>query len=199
MGNDHGLKHWYTKETEEVLRVLGTTPDGLSDAEAGNRLAEYGLNRLPEPKTRSLLLRFLYQFHNILIYVLIAAAIVTAILGHWVDTSIIFGVVLLNAMIGFIQEGKAENALKAIRQMLSSSAIAMRNGRQVTIPAEALVPGDIVSLQSGDKVPADLRLLQVKGLQIQESVLTGESLAVEKHTDPVAGKSVVGDRNCMAY
>ena len=199
MGNDHGLKHWYTKETEEVLRVLGTTPDGLSDAEAGNRLAEYGPNRLPEPKTRSLLLRFLYQFHNILIYVLIAAAIVTAILGHWVDTSIIFGVVLLNAMIGFIQEGKAENALKAIRQMLSSSAIAMRNGRQVTIPAEALVPGDIVSLQSGDKVPADLRLLQVKGLQIQESVLTGESLAVEKHTDPVAGKSVVGDRNCMAY
>ena len=144
-------------------------------------------------------MRFFYQFHNVLIYVLIAASAVTAMLGHWVDASVILGVVLINAVIGFVQEGKAENALRAIRQMLSPNAMVMRDGRQMTIRAEELVPGDIVLLQSGDKVPADLRLFRVKGLQIQESVLTGESMAVEKITDPVAQESVIGDRRCMAY
>ena len=124
---------------------------------------------------------------------------VTAVLGHWVDTGVILAVVLLNALIGFIQEGKAENALKAIQQMLSPHAIVMRHAQQVTIEAEELVPGDIVILQSGDKVPADLRLFQLKGLQIQESVLTGESLAVEKIMDTVEKESVIGDRLCMAY
>ena len=107
--------------------------------------------------------------------------------------------VFLNAVIGFVQEGKAENALRAIRQMLSPGAMVMRDGRQITIRAEELVPGDIVLLQSGDKVPADLRLFRVKGLQIQESILTGESIAVEKITDPVTQESVIGDRLCMAY
>ncbi|TNF95867.1 MAG: cation-transporting P-type ATPase, partial [Gammaproteobacteria bacterium] len=135
----------------------------------------------------------------VLIYVLIAASIITAMLGHWVDASVIFGVVIINAVIGFVQEGKAEDALKAIRQMLSPSAMVIRNGRQMSIRAEELVPGDIVLLQSGDKVPADLRLFRVKGLQIQESVLTGESVAVEKFTNPVEQEAVIGDRLCMAY
>ncbi len=148
---------------------------------------------------RSWLSRFLYQFHNVLIYVLIAAGAVTAILGHWVDASVILGVVVINAVIGFVQEGKAENALRAIRQMLSPNAMVLRDGKKMTIAAQELVPGDVVLLRPGDKVPADLRLFRLKGLQIQEAVLTGESLPVEKITEPVALDSVIGDRRCIAY
>ena len=190
---------WHSQSTKAVFESLEITANGLSKTEATNRLAKYGPNRLPEPKARGPLVRFSYQFHNVLIYVLIAASAVTAMLGHWVDASVILGVVLINAIIGFVQEGKAENALKAIRQMLSSNAMVLRNSKQIKIPAEALVPGDIVLLQSGDKVPADLRLSHVKGLQIQEAVLTGESLAVEKITEPVGQEAVIGDRHCMAY
>ncbi|HEC12685.1 MAG TPA: cation-transporting P-type ATPase [Acidiferrobacteraceae bacterium] len=190
---------WHADSTKTVFEFLETTPNGLSKEEADNRLAKYGPNRLPEPKTRGPLIRFLYQFHNVLIYVLMVASAVTATLGHWVDASVILGVVVLNALIGFVQEGKAENALRAIRQMLSPTAVVSRDGRQTTIQAEELLPGDIVLLQSGDKVPADLRLFRVKGLQIQESALTGESMAVEKITDPVAQEAVIGDRRCMAF
>ena len=190
---------WHNESVKIVFESLETTASGLSKEKVSNRLAKHGPNRLPESKTRGPLLRFFYQFHNVLIYVLIAASAVTAMLGHWVDASVILGVVVLNALIGFVQEGKAENALRAIRQMLSPNAMVMRDGRQTTIRAEDLVPGDIVLLQSGDKVPADLRLFRVKGLQVQEAVLTGESMAVEKVVDPVAQKSVIGDRRCMAY
>ncbi|NOY16353.1 MAG: cation-transporting P-type ATPase [Gammaproteobacteria bacterium] len=190
---------WHSKSIKAVLESLVTDPDGLSTKEVAHRLEKYGPNRLPEPKARGPLVRFFYQFHNVLIYVLIVAGAVTSILGHWVDASVIFGVVILNAVIGFVQEGKAENALRAIRQMLSPTAMVIRDGRKITLRAEELLPGDIVLLQSGDKVPADLRLFRVKGLQIQESVLTGESMAVEKTTDPVAQEVVIGDRRCMAY
>ncbi|MFC1774255.1 cation-transporting P-type ATPase [Pseudomonadota bacterium] len=193
------LDDWHTKNAELVFETLETTPAGISKEEVSNRLAQHGPNRLPEPRVNGPLVRFFYQFHNVLIYVLIAASAITAMLGHWVDASVILGVVLINAVIGFVQEGKAENALRAIRQMLSPNAMVMRDGRKITIRAEELVPGDIVLLQSGDKVPADLRLFHGKGLQIQESVLTGESMAVEKITDPVARESVIGDRYCMAY
>ena len=192
-------ENWHAESANSVLTSLETTPNGLSADDAANRLAEYGPNQLPEAKPHSLLRRFFYQFHNILIYVLIAASAVTAMLGHWVDAGVILGVVLVNAVIGFVQEGKAENALRAIRQMLSPNAMVIREGRQITIQAEALVPGDIVLLQSGDKIPADLRLFRSKGLQIQESVLTGESMAVEKTTDAVAPEALLGDRCCMAY
>ncbi len=191
--------HWHTESTKLIFQKLETTSDGLTSEVVANRLSTYGSNRLPEPKTRSALVRFLYQFHNVLIYVLMTASVVTAILEHWVDASVILSVVVLNALIGFVQEGKAENALRAIRQMLSPNAIVIRDGKQTTITAEELVPGDIVLIQSGDKVPADLRLFQVKGLQIQESVLTGESMAVEKNIDPVAKDAVMGDRYCIAY
>ncbi len=191
--------NWHAESPESALELLTTNLDGLTTAEAENRLAQYGHNRLAEAKTRSLLVRFFYQFHNVLIYVLIAASAVTAMLGHWVDAVVILGVVLMNAAIGFVQEGKAENALRAIRQMLAPTAMVMRDGRQMKVQAEALVPGDIVMLQSGDKVPADLRLLRSKGLQVQESVLTGESMAVEKLVDPVPVQAVIGDRRCMVY
>jgi magnesium-transporting ATPase (P-type) len=192
-------EYWHTENVKTALESLETSTNGLSKEKAGNRLAKHGPNRLPEARARGPLVRFFYQFHNVLIYVLMAASAVTAMLGHWVDASVILGVVLINAVIGFVQEGKAEDALRAIRQMLSPNAMVLRNGRQMTIQAEDLVPGDIVLLQPGDKVPADLRLFQLKGLQIQESVLTGESMAVEKVTDPVAQESVIGDRRCMAY
>lgn len=190
---------WHNENTNTVLASLRVNTKGLSRQEAVQRLAKYGPNKLPESSGRGFLLRFFYQFHNVLIYVLLVASAITAALGHWVDASVIFGVVIINALIGFVQEGKAENALKAIRQMLSPQAMVMREGRQVTIPAEELVPGDIVLLQSGDKVAADLRLIQLKGLQVQESALTGESVAVEKGTEPVSADSVIGDRSCMAF
>lgn len=190
---------WHTKSTDAVFELLVTSADGLSKEEIENRQTKYGPNRLAETKTRGPLLRFLSQFHNVLIYVLIAAAVVTAILQHWVDAGVIFGVVIINAIIGFVQEGKAEDALRAIKQMLSSNAMVKRGGRQITVRAEDLVPGDIVMLQSGDKVPADLRLFRVKGLQVQEAALTGESMAVSKITDAVAEQSVIGDRRCMAF
>jgi len=190
---------WHADSEKAVFESLETTANGLSKEAASNRLARHGPNRLPEPKARHPLLRFFYQFHNVLIYVLMAASGITAMLGYWVDASVILAVVVLNAVIGFVQEGKAENALRAIRQMLSPIAMVLREGRQTTVQAEDLVVGDIVLLQSGDKVPADLRLFRVKSLQIQESVLTGESMAVEKIAEPVAQEAVIGDRRCMAY
>ena len=194
-----GTENWHTKSADAVFERLQTSATGLCKEDIDDRLTKYGPNRLAETKTRGTLLRFLSQFHNVLIYVLIAAAVVTAILQHWVDAGVIFGVVLINAIIGFVQEGKAEDALRAIRQMLSPNAMVVRNGKQVSIRAEQLVPGDVVLLQSGDKVPADLRLFRSKGLQVQEAVLTGESMAVSKITEAVAEQAVIGDRRCMAF
>lgn len=193
------LEAWHGKSADAAVELLHSTPHGISPDEAASRFSEYGPNRLPEAKSRGLFARFLFQFHNVLIYVLISAAIITALLQHWVDAGVILGVVIINAFIGFIQEGKAENALRAIRQMLSTTAMVMRGGRQVSIPAEELVCGDVVLLQSGDKVPADLRLLRSKGLQIQEAALTGESLPVNKSIETVAEQAMVGDRSCMAF
>ena len=190
---------WHALGSDEVMIRLQADQNGLADDEVKRRLAQYGPNRLPEPKSRGPLLRFLFQFHNVLIYVLLVASGVTATLGHWVDTGVILGVVLINAVIGFVQEGKAEDALRAIRRMLSPQAMVLRAGQRITLPAEELVPGDVVQLRSGDKVPADLRLVRVKSLQVQEAVLTGESVAVEKQAAAVADDAVLGDRLCMAY
>jgi len=190
---------WHAVPMPSVLDRLETRIEGLTPEEATARLTQYGPNRLLPPYRRGPLVRFLLQFHNVLIYVLIAASGVTAALAHWVDTAVIVGVVVINAVIGFIQEGKAERALEAIRNMLSLHASVVRGGKKIDIPAETLVPGDIVFLQSGDKVPADLRLFRVKNLQVQEAVLTGESLAVEKSPDPVQEVIELGDRSSMAY
>jgi magnesium-transporting ATPase (P-type) len=190
---------WHALENARVFTALDAGPDGLATDKVNLRLEEYGPNRLPEPKTRGPLVRFVYQFHNVLIYVLLAASGITAMLGHWVDAGVILGVVVVNAVIGFVQEGKAENALKAIRRMLSPQAVVLRDGQRLTLPSDELVPGDVVFLQSGDKVPADLRLFRLKSLQIQEAVLTGESVAVEKCIEPVTDDTELGDRRSMAY
>jgi magnesium-transporting ATPase (P-type) len=171
----------------------------LDEGEARRRLSRYGPNRLTPPQRRGPLLRFLLQFHSVLIYVLLAAGVITALLGEWVNSGVIFGVVVINALIGFVQEGKAEEALAAIRKMLSLEARVVRAGRRRSIPADGLVPGDVVVLQSGDKLPADVRLFEVKSLRVQEAALTGESVAVDKSVAPVAADAALGDRSPMAY
>ncbi|NBC46806.1 MAG: HAD-IC family P-type ATPase [Gammaproteobacteria bacterium] len=194
-----GEPAWHHLSDDEALGRLDSGHDGLSAHEAAQRLSTHGPNRLPEPKTRGPLLRFLAQFHNLLIYVLLVAGLVTALLQHWLDAVVIFGVVLINATIGFVQEGKAEDALKAIRGMLSPHAMVWRDGRLVTVDAAELVPGDLVQLQSGGKVPADLRLLRAKGLQIEEAPLTGESVPVDKGVAALPPETPLADRRCMAY
>jgi magnesium-transporting ATPase (P-type) len=190
---------WHALHIEEAFAAVSGRVEGLSGEEAQRRLARYGPNRLRQPDRRGPVSRFLLQFHNILIYVLLAAAVTTGLLGHWVDTGVIAGVVVINAAIGFIQEGKAEKALAAIRDMLSLQASVLRDGHRVVVAAEAVVPGDVVLLSPGDKVPADLRLFHVRGLQVQEAALTGESLPVEKSIRLFAAETPLGDRAGMAY
>ncbi|GER03470.1 carbonate dehydratase [Iodidimonas nitroreducens] len=190
---------WHILTTKESLDRLETQAGGLSEAEATNRLAKFGPNRLPEGPRQSDFLRFLKQFHHLLIYVLLGSAVLTAALGHWIDTGVILAVVLANALIGFIQEGKAEKAMDAIRHMLAPHATVLRDGERHSIKGDHLVPGDIVLLEAGDKVPADLRLLAAHGMAVQEAILTGESVPVEKHIEPVAENAALGDRSCMAF
>ncbi|MBV9533400.1 MAG: HAD-IC family P-type ATPase, partial [Bradyrhizobium sp.] len=171
----------------------------LDAAEAAKRLLAYGPNRLPEGKKRGPLMRFLSQFNNVLVYVLLGAGFIKLMLNLWVDAAIIFGVVILNALLGFIQEGRAEKALDAIRNMLSAEARTVRGGETRMIAAEQLVPGDIVLLESGDKIPADMRLAEAKNLRTEEAALTGESVPADKNTDAVSDNSTVGDRECMAF
>jgi len=190
---------WHSLSAQQVRNVLVSGDAGLSATEAEERLARCGANRLKPPQSKSAVMRFLLQFHNMLIYILLVSSILTAFLGHWVDSGVILGVVVINAVIGFVQEGKAEKALNAIRRMLSLNAMVLRDGQRIQLAAEQLVPGDIVMLQSGDKVPADLRLLNCKNLRIEEAALTGESEAVEKSLDAVEVATAIGDRRCMAY
>src|SRR5262245_10206361 len=191
---------WHAMPVDEVVQRLHSNPTtGLDGQEASRRLATHGPNRLPEGTRQGPFKRFLLQFNNVLVYVLLAAGFVKLMVGLWLDASIILAVVLVNALLGFIQEGKAEKALDSIRNMLSAEARALRGGETRFIPAEELVPGDVVLLESGDKVPADVRLVDVKNLRAEEAALTGESVPVDKTTDPVAEKATVGDREGMAF
>ncbi len=192
-------EQWHNESSDVVLGKLTSSADGLSYDEAAARLAAHGPNRLPEPKKRGALIRFVLHFHNILIYVLLGSAAITASLGHLTDTLVILAVVVANAAIGFIQEGKAEKAMDAIRRMLALRASVLRDGTRRSVEGESLVPGDIVLLEAGDKVPADLRLIQAHGLQVQEAILTGESVPVDKQTQAVAADAALGDRTCMAF
>jgi len=191
---------WHRLAIDDALQRLDVDPKvGLSSEDVSQRLAKYGPNSLPQSKRRGPLLRFALQFHNPLIYVLLVAGIVTFGLKDYIDAGVIAGVVIINALIGFIQEGKAEKALDAVRAMLASHATVVRNGEHLEIEATELVPGDVVLLESGVKVPADLRLLQVKNLRVNEAALTGESVPVEKDTEAVTDSAAIGDRTCMAY
>lgn len=190
---------WHALEAQQAIDLLHSKHGGLDEPEAVARLQQFGANRLPPAKKRSPLRRLLQQFHNVLLYMMLAASGVTALLEHWVDTGVILAVVLINALIGFIQEGKAEHALEAIRDLLSLHAMVLRDGERREIPAEQLVPGDLVMLASGDKVPADLRLLRVKNFNVEEAALTGESLPVEKTIAHSTVDALLGDRRCMAY
>ncbi len=191
---------WHARPHDAVIDTLAVDPaEGLTGAEAEDRLARHGPNSLPEAPRRGALARFFAQFNNVLIYVLIVAGVVAGALGEWIDSAVIAAVVIINALIGFIQEGKAEQAIDAIRDMLSPEAVVTRHGERKTIAAETLVPGDIVHLKAGDRVAADLRVIDSRSMQVQEAPLTGESAAVEKTTDPVDPDAALGDRASMLY
>src|SRR5262252_9296799 len=191
---------WHAVPADQVISRLKTDlAAGLDANDASQRLAQYGPNRLPEGKQRGPLMRFLAQLNNILVFVLLGAGFVKLMVGLWLDAAVILGVVIINALLGFIQEGKAEKALDSIRNMLSAEARTVRGGKTRMLPAEELVPGDVVLLESGDKVPADLRLAEVKNLRTEEAALTGESVPADKNTDPVSERASVGDRESMVF
>src|SRR4249920_1546016 len=191
---------WHAMTADEVIERLNTNAkNGLDAGEVASRLKKYGSNRLPEGTKRGAFIRFLSQFNNVLVYVLLAAGFTKLMLNLWVDAAIIFGVVILNALLGFVQEGKAEKALDSIRNMLSAEARTVRGGETRLIAAEQLVPGDVVLLESGDKIPADLRLIDAKNLRTEEAALTGESVPADKSTGAVSTNATVGDRECMAF
>ncbi len=192
-------KHWHSLSVDQALEGVGAVRDGLSGEQARKRLEEHGPNRLRPPHRRGPFMRFVAQLHNVLIYVLLVAAVFAVLLRDYLDAGVILGVVFVNTLIGFIQEGKAEKALDAIRDMLSPSATVLRDGKRRTVPAEELVPGDTVLLSAGDKVSADLRLVELRNLQIDEAILTGESVPVAKQIEPVEEDAGIGDRLCMAY
>ncbi|MBB5960449.1 cation-transporting ATPase F [Saccharothrix tamanrassetensis] len=190
----HGLP------VHEVVLIAETDADtGLSGATAGERLATSGPNRLPERRGPGRLRRMLGQFHNPLIYVLLGAAALTAVLGEVVDASVVLGVVLVNAIVGYLQEVRAERALDALEAMVRTEATVIRDGTAVRVTSEELVPGDLVVLEEGDQVPADLRLVRTRELRVDESALTGESQPVAKDPLPVPHDTALADRTNMAY
>ena len=191
---------WHALSQVEVVKRLATNSEnGLDLSDASARLQQYGPNRLPEGRKQGPFTRFFAQFNNILVYVLLAAWFTKLMLSLWIDAGIIFAVVVLNALLGFIQEGKAEKALDSIRNMLSPEARTIRAGETRIISAEKVVPGDIVLVESGDKIPADLRLVIAKNLRTEEAALTGESVPTEKTVDAVSVNATVGDRGSMAF
>jgi Ca2+-transporting ATPase len=185
---------------DEVARQVDSHLErGLEATEAQRRLAKFGPNRLTARKGHGPLIRFLLQFHQPLIYILLAATLVTLLLAEYVDAGVIFGVVLVNAIVGFIQEARALKAIDALAHTLVTEATVIRGGRKQRVQSADIVPGDLVLLQSGDKVPADLRLVRSRDLQIAEAALTGESVPVEKKIEPVAAETPLGDRKNLAF
>lgn len=190
----HGLP------AHEVVLLLETDPHrGLSNAEAAERLERFGPNALPAAAGPGLLIRILRQFHHPLIYVLLVAGVITAGLHEFVDSAVIFGVVVINGIVGLIQESKAEAALDSLRSMVRTQAKVVRDGHEHTVPSEELVPGDLVLLEAGDKVPADVRVVRESELRVNESALTGESAPVRKDEVLLPPATPVADRRNMAY
>ena len=192
---------WHELATEDVVALLGSDVQrGLDGAEVQSRLDRFGPNVLTTKRGKSPLVRFLLQFHSPLIYILLAASVVTLVLQELVDAAVIAGVVLVNAIVGYIQKTRAEKAIEALARTMVAEASVVRSGKQLRISAHELVPGDIVLLQSGDKVPADLRLLRSRDLQVAEAALTGESAPVEKCAElRLDRQTIVADRRNMAF
>lgn len=189
----------YAEPTDRVLGELGVTDDGLGAAQAADRLRTAGPNRLPAPPRPGVIRRLLGHFDDILIYILLASAVLKAILGDWIDFTVILAVAVINGLVGFIQEGQAEKALNGIKTMLSLDAQTRRDGQWQVIDAETLVPGDVIRVRSGDRVPADVRLLSATNLQVDEAALTGESVPAAKDPRPVDARAGIGDRSSMLY
>jgi magnesium-transporting ATPase (P-type) len=201
---------WYRLAAEQVFEALGSGESGLTSEESKARLDRYGYNELTFKK-RSALVRFLMQFKSPLIYIrpliyiLLASATITSALSLWagadmrMDTVVIVAVVIANTIIGYIQEGKAEASVEALEKMMTPECTVVRDGGEAVIQALELVPGDVVILEGGDKVPADMRLFHTKNLSADEAAITGESVPVTKHTDPIAGKATIADQRCMVF
>jgi len=191
---------WHQLPVEEAAAQLESDrAGGLTPAEVEVRQGQFGLNQMTAQKRLSEWMRFLLQFHQPLIYILLAATAITGALGEWVDAAVIFGVVLVNAIIGYLQEAKAEKAIEALAKMVLTEATVRRGGEKLRIPSAQLVPGDVVLLQSGDRVPADLRLYLQRNLQIEEAALTGESVPVEKQIEPLPADTILAERTNLAF
>ncbi|ENY3730565.1 cation-transporting P-type ATPase [Enterobacter kobei] len=190
---------YYQQTVDETLSTIHSTLEGLSGTEASARLQQHGENALPQKEGKPAWLRFLAHFNDVLIYVLLVAALLKLFMGHWVDMLVILGVAIVNALIGHIQESNAEKSLQSIRNMLSSEAVVVRQGNHETIPTTALVPGDIVVIRAGDRIPADLRVIEAHNLRVEEAILTGESTVVEKNSDALSGELPLGDRYNLLY
>ena len=193
-------QQWHRVKTDEIVPLFLTDLDrGFDAPEAAARLLQYGPNTITPQRGPGLFRRALSQFNQALVIILIAAGAVTAALGEWVDSGVIFGVVVLNAVIGYLQEAKAVKAIEALSRAMTAEATVVRDGQRVHLSARELVPGDVTILQSGAKVPADIRLTYSRDLRIDESTLTGESMPVEKRTDPLPKDTGLADRVNMAY
>ena len=196
----HSKKEWHALEAEEILNELGSdAKSGLSRDFVEKHREEYGSNTLTAKAQKSKIILFLQQFHQPLVYILIAATLLTAFLGEYIDSAVIFGVILINSIIGFTQELKAIEAIEALANMGSTHATVLRDGEKLSVDSKELVVGDVVLLYSGDRVPADMRLIKSKELRIDESSLTGESVSVEKNSIKVAADAVLAERDNMAY
>jgi cation-transporting ATPase F len=191
---------WHHLSTAEVAQHWDSNLDqGLTGAEVTKRRERFGANELKGKPGKSPIVRFLLQFNQPLLYILLIAGAIKALLGEWVNAWVIWGVTLINAIIGFVQEAKAESAIAALASSVQTDATIRRDGQKVQVPSTELVPGDLVLLTSGDKVPADLRLVDIRSLQVNESALTGESVAVEKDTSPLDPDAPLAERRNMAY
>ncbi|MDH3678086.1 MAG: HAD-IC family P-type ATPase [Nitrosopumilus sp.] len=191
---------WHSLPAEQVAEMLWTDPQlGLGLSEANNRLQKFGKNTISVKKEKSSMISFLLQFKQPLVLILIIAGSITAILQEWIDTGVIFGVVVANAVIGFIQEYKAGKAIQALVRIVKSENVVIRNGEKTRLPSNVIVPGDMVQLRSGDKIPADMRLYYTKDLKIDESILTGESISVKKRTEVFPSNTILAERKNMAY
>ncbi|HEX1948540.1 TPA: HAD-IC family P-type ATPase, partial [Streptococcus pneumoniae] len=203
MSKEQKRQAFYTQSPEEVLQAVDATEQGLSSSEAEKRLAEFGHNELEEGEKRSILVKFIEQFKDLMIIILVAAAILSVVTSGGEDIAdaiIILAVVIINAAFGVYQEGKAEEAIEALKSMSSPVARVLRDGHMAEIDSKELVPGDIVALEAGDVVPADLRLLEANSLKIEEAALTGESVPVEKDLSvELATDAGIGDRVNMAF